>query len=409
MPYTGRVRGAGLACVVVALAGGCLESPPSATGGGRDAGAVDDAAPGGFSFPPPGARVNIAAALAADVDADGREDLVLVDSDARDEWAGVYVLRAGPAGWSRTDEIRLPFRPTAAHFGRQVTASPSLVVGGASGRVAVVDYEPDDDTWEVSELAFDNPPAGDIRVIHTGVRTSGDPSASLLLDDGADLSLSSPIDTGATMNLSTLVAGGVLDAAYWPLRTTDPVDFIMWRRAEQLEWYDGTTYGGPAPAAVQRAQFSQVDADLCGAYLALGASNALSVGWIACDGSAASFAPVFGYDIPQVRAMTTAHLAGGPTHDIALIGLDADEVVGQVLVDAVLVDDGETLAVIGAASTTVVAIGASADAIHLVPADVGEDDTAVLYAVAPSGAMACSQVGADALVACAAGWQVTVP
>ena len=107
--------------------------------------------------------------------------------------------------------------------------------------------------------------------------------------------------------------------------------------------------------------------------------------------------------------MTTAHLAGGPTHDIALIGLDADEVVGQVLVDAVRVDDGETLAVIGAASTTVVAIGAPPDAIHLVPADVGEDDTAVLYAVAPSGAMACSQVGADALVACAAGWQVTVP
>lgn len=402
---------AAFACVVAALAAGCLESPPSASPGGEPDAAQDgDAGTTVIRFPPPGAAVHVTAALAEDVDLDGRQDLILLDDQVDDDWAGVYVLRAGADGWSRMDEIQLGFRPTAAHFGRQVKpAGAALVVGGVSGQVAVVDYKPDDDAWVVSELAFDTPPGGTITRIHTGVRVINDETASLLIDDGDNLSISSAIDAGAEMNLSTFVDGGVLDAVFWPLRTGDPMDFILWRRTTQFEWYDGVVYGGPDPSDVVLARFAQVDADLCGAYLAVQPDASLAIGWIDCDGSAASSAPVEAVDLPAVTAMITADLAGGPAQDVALVGEDGSAVAVQVLIDIALVDDG-TPSFVPMTVTDLAEIDqvTSAD-VQLTSVDAEADGSALLMVFTPSGTSACGQVVGSEIEPCDPRWDLTGP
>jgi hypothetical protein len=350
----------------------------------------------------------VTAALAADVDGDQREDLVLLDDDVDDDIAGLYILRAGEAGWAGLAEVRLGFRPKSVSFGRNVLpAGPALVVGGSSGRVAVVDYQPEDDAFEARELEFDPAATGAISIIHSGRMAAGDETATLFIDDGSDLFLSDPIDDAVPIALFSLAGGGVLDAAFWPLQSSDPIDFFAWRRDSQIEWQIEDEYDSGTDGDLIAARFAHVDANLCGTYLGVDSDQTLVVGWIDCDRSSSHIAPVKSYVIPQVTAMAAGDLAGSARHDIALVGLDGGSVLGQVLIDVALVDDGAPFIVPEQVTEALPLDGIVPEDILLTPVDVEGDGTAFLYGVAASGAIFCSQVAADAIQPCMSGWTVS--
>lgn len=402
---------AGFAGLVAALGMGCLQAPPTGPAPGDDGGpGSDDGGTPPLQFPPEGAAVHVVAALAADVDGDDREDLVLVDDDVDDELAGLYILRAGEAAWAGLTEVRLDFRPKSVRFGRDVRpAGPALVVGGSNGRVAVVDYKPEDDTFQVTELEFDPAAAGAVTRIHTGRIQAIDETASLFVDDGAELFLSDPIDDAVPLALFSLAAGDVLDAAFWPLESSGPIDFFAWRRKTMIEWQVEEEYDGDTIGDLVAARFVHLDANLCGTYLGIDSDDGLVAGWIECDRSDSDIAPVKAYLIPQVTSMTAGDLAGGPKHDIALIGLDGDALLGQVLIDVALVDEGTAFFVPEDLTDTLPLDGVVPENAFLTPVDAEGDGTGLLYAVGASGAMFCGEVVGEVIEPCASGWTVSEP
>ncbi len=398
---------AGFAGVVAALGMGCLEAPPTGSAPDGDGGPDGGAPPPPLQFPPEGAAVHVVAALAADVDGDEREDLVLLDDDVDDDLAGVYVLRAGEAGWAGVAEVRLDFKPHSVWFGRDVRpASPALVVGGASGRVAVVAYEPEDDSFAVKELEFDPAAAGAISIIHSGRMVAGDETATLFVDDGASLFLSDPIDDAVPIAMFSLAAGGVLDAAFWPLQSSNPIDFFAWRRTTMIEWQVDKEYDRETVGNLTEARFAHVDASLCGTYLGLASDMTPWVGWIECDRSGSQLAPIEGADIPLVTAMAAGDLGGGPKHDIALVGVDGKALVGQVLIDVGLMDDGTPSFVAEEVTESLTLEGILPARTFVTPVDVQGDGTAVVYGITAAGAMFCGEVVGAAVQPCTPEWTV---
>lgn len=395
--------------MVAVLASACLQAPPGVSDGDGGPG-LPDATPNGIRFPPDGAKVHVSAAIAVDIDRDNRDDLVLCDDDTSDDWVGIYVLRASLAGWVALDEVALDFRPTAVRYGKEIRPGSALVVGGEAGRVAVVDLTTGGE-YEVKELAFDMPVAGDITIVHTGVLVAGDPAASLIFSDGADLWRSSPIDENGLMLIQVLATGAVLDAAFWPLDSNDATNYVGARREDDAVWFDELGEPGEPGTTlppVRAARFGHLLTGMCGTYLAVDAEQALSIGSISCSGVDASLAPVDGDDIPEITAMADGDIAGGGKRDVILIGRDGADVVGQVLIDIALEVVPSPLFVPAAVTPRLAIPGTPADVL-LVVADVQADETGLIYAIAPEGSVFCGGVENEGAIPCEPQWEVTPP
>ena len=390
------------ALLVVALASGCLEAPPDSAPAGGDRDASPDGGPGSLTFPPSGADVSIEAAIAADVDSDGLEDLVLLDGDVSDDWAGLYILRAGPDGWTGIDEVRLDFRPSAVRFGRLLRAGGStLAVGGQHGEVVLVDYTADAD-YEIVPLTFDPPPEA-VALLHSGVVTAGDLRASLLLYDGTQLYRSTPIDEVNGMQLELLNAGNVLDAAFWPLDATEVSTYSASRMDDRLDWYTAEDAGGGLDVELTAARFAHLVSGLCGSFLAVGTDQSLSIGSISCDGMSSSLDPLLGDGLDEIVAMAAGDLAGTVKHDVALLGYLDGSLFGQVLIDINFAVDAYSP---GQTTDLFPLDGLVPEKVFLTPADVEGTGEAAIYAVAPSGSIYCAAVVSDQIEICPGRWTV---
>jgi len=394
---------AGCACVVAALASGCLQAPPVASG---DAGSDSSDGNDGdiLLFPPAEASVRIEAALAADVDGDEREDLVLVDSDVDDGWAGLYILRAGPDGWTGIDEVELGFRPHAARFAHLLRASgPALAIGGNGGKVALVDYK-GDAGYEVVPLDFDVPAEGDaIEFIHSGLFDAADPRASLLLYDGIALYQSTPVDEDSPMQLAELQSGSHLDAVFWPLDSTDPTKYIVARRADDLAWYAESGSDGDTADAATAARFGHVETGLCGTHLVVRVDQSLAIGSVECDGTASSTMPLVGDDLDEIVAMASGDLAGTTRSDVALIGFAGGSLVGEILIDVRSSTDEYTA---DAVTEQIAVDGVTPPDIFLTPVDAEGDGSALVVAVTPDGDIDCAWAKEATVEPCPGRWQV---
>ncbi len=393
------------------LATACLEAPPGATdpgtnddggGGGSDAGAD------GIGFPPTGAVVHLSGALSADVDNDGRGDLVLLDDDPGDEFVGVYVLRAGQDGWAALDEVKLGFAPTAASFGRKLKPTQALLVGGPEGQVAVVDYKQGAD-YQVQELTLDPALTGPVKIVDSGIVGATDETASLMIYDGASLWRSGPVDVGGTTPIGALSSGTFLDASFWPLDSNNQTNYIAARSEDELEWHLESSGSSVIFETALAARFGHLVNGMCGTHLVVGADDSLSIGSISCGGAMAALDPLLGSDIPQVKAMMAADLGGSAKHDVVLIGLDGDALYGQALIDINYVA-GEAPSFEPDATTVPIPIEVALPAtFYLVAADVDGDDSEAVYLIAPSGAGFCGQLQATDVVPCAREWQLKAP
>lgn len=398
----GRAR---VAWLVAALASGCLEAPPSAEVPGGDG-------PGGpLQFPPADASVRVAAAIAADVDSDGRDDLLLLDDDVEDDWAGIYILWAGDGGWRALQEVKLGFRPASISFGRQVKpAGPALVVGAQNGDVSVVDYKPEEKDFAVEELALAPPLTEPVTIVDTGVALEEDPTASLIAYDGSTLWASVPITDQEEMGLVATLGGHVLAAAAWPLRTEDPIVFVGARTDIGVAWFGGefgTGTGVAAPPAIAAA-FGHLVTGMCGTHLVVGDDDKLSIGWIACDGSDGFIAPLVGSDLKQVTAMAAGDIAGGAKHDVALLGLDSGGALyGEVLID-ITYDEGTPMFAADQTSGGLPLDGLIPEDAFLVIADTEADGSALAFAIAKSGRLFCGEVIDMTIAPCGPGWDIVM-
>jgi len=393
--------------VVAVLASACLEAPPGASGPGADGGGADGGADG-VGFPPSGAAVHLTGAFAADVDNNGRDDLVLLDDDDGDDWVGVYILRAGEDGWIALDQVELEVAPTAAWFGRMIKAGPAMVVGRADGQVEVVDYK-SDGPYQIDELVLDPPVDGPVTILHSGLVDAADAAASLLIFDGTSLLRSDPVDLAGTTSIGVLSVGTFLDAAFWPLSTSDPAIYIAGRTEDGVQWHMADTGGGANFPTAVAARFGRLVNGMCGTHLVVGSDDSLLIGSIACDATSAATDPLVGSDIPEVKAMMAADIGGAGKHDVVLVGLDGGTLYAQALIDINYVADEAPFFQSDAKTSRVPLEVALPETIYLVAADVEAIDRALVYAIAPSGVGFCGQLVGTEVQSCEPAWQLRGP
>ena len=335
---------------------------------------------------------------------------MLLDDDDGDQWVGVYVLRAGDSGWLALDQVQLGIAPTAARFGKLIKPGPALLVGDAGGRVFVLDYKADE-PYAIDEIVLDPPVDGPVKILHSGVVGATDETASLVIHDGTSLWRSDPIDLTGTTGNSVLSTGAFFDAAFWPLSTNDPSNFVAARSEDEVEWHLEASGGStPSPTAIA-ARFGHLVNSMCGTHLVVSDDDKLWVGWIACDGSGSATESLVGSDIPQVKAMVAADLGGTTKHDVVLIGTDASGMVyAQGLID-IDYNVATEVPYFEAATTTVATPLAAGppEAYFLVAADVEADGSALVYAIEPSGAGFCGQLDGTQVALCPPGWQLRGP